>query len=978
MNHGARIRLLILALFGLFSLVAPSGVRADAKADFNRLQKTFFQHFRAKQAVEAEKTARQLRQIADGPLRGDFDIQANALSCQAIAYSLSGRYREAEQLRLQELRIREDVLNREDSMLIACVGGLANLYMLQGRYKEAEPLYLRALEIAEKDGDFLGRWLSTAALGYFYLQAGRYAEAEHLFKKIERTARGNPVIRLMNNHAADGADLMAGVYTSMAILYSRQARSAEAEYYYEQALATWEKHRHATDPMVVAGRHNLAGCYVRRRRYDEAERMLKQCLATKETHPNLTPAGQRGLAATLGSLGVLYANLNRHQEAAAYYQRGLDILRKVLRSEHPDIALAHFNLARCHEAEGDLGQAEAEVNLAIPMFDALAVSSSRWCWECYSLRARVRRRTGKLADAAADLRKAMKVTEGIYELASGNEQNQSNAFSRFHDAYEEMLQLQLELSDLEAAFDAMERSRARGLLSQMRQLGADVLAGVPSEEARRMRQQLGEASTRVTGLRGRLRSFDTFQASEDQKHAIADLSRKLTAARWDYDEAYSEIRNASRIYRLTPRQDEVSAGLPRLQRWLAGQDTLVLEYLLGEEGGFLLAIPSDSPPELVPLTVTAQHASSLRVEAGPLTADRFTAIMEAEDGSWLNGQLQGGAASSGNDTAQKRLAALWQLLVPEKQRQAIRAGQYRRLVVLPDSALSKLPFEVLVVEPGETPVYLLDQDISILYAPSAVTLLQLTERRNEPTRSVRAPVLTIGGCLYDGPGEPASASVLADLASNARYTRRGGSLKPLPFSKTETQWVADVFQQGRQPVAHLRGSLATEANIRFNATNRKVLHFACHGLVDRTHGNLFGALALTPGRKTADPSNDGFLTLAEIYELNLDGCELAILSACETNSGPTQRGEGTWALSRGFLVAGARRVVASNWLVDDQAAASLVSYFCSIIAKAEAAGEKPDYAEALWKAKRWVRNHPDHPEWRHPYYWGTFVLVGPN
>ena len=83
-------------------------------------------------------------------------------------------------------------------------------------------------------------------------------------------------------------------------------------------------------------------------------------------------------------------------------------------------------------------------------------------------------------------------------------------------------------------------------------------------------------------------------------------------------------------------------------------------------------------------------------------------------------------------------------------------------------------------------------------------------------------------------------------------------------------------------------------------------------------------------------------------------------------------------MSRGFLVAGARRVVASNWLVDDEAAASLISYFCSIIAKAEAAGEKPDYAEALWRAKRWVRNHPDHPEWKNPYYWGTFVLVGPN
>ena len=97
----------------------------------------------------------------------------------------------------------------------------------------------------------------------------------------------------------------------------------------------------------------------------------------------------------------------------------------------------------------------------------------------------------------------------------------------------------------------------------------------------------------------------------------------------------------------------------------------------------------------------------------------------------------------------------------------------------------------------------------------------------------------------------------------------------------------------------------------------------------------------------ANPADDGFLTLPEIYELNLKSCELAILSACETNYGPQQKGEGVWALSRGFLVAGARRVVASNWLVDDEAAASLISYFCAGIAKARSHGEAADHATAL-------------------------------
>jgi CHAT domain-containing protein len=154
-----------------------------------------------------------------------------------------------------------------------------------------------------------------------------------------------------------------------------------------------------------------------------------------------------------------------------------------------------------------------------------------------------------------------------------------------------------------------------------------------------------------------------------------------------------------------------------------------------------------------------------------------------------------------------------------------------------------------------------------------------------------------------------------------------------------------------------------------------VVHLACHGLVDESYGNLFGALALTSGPDPDNAGNDGFLTLAEIYELDLDDCELAILSACETNCGPLQQGEGVWTLSRGFLVAGSRRVVASNWLVDDEAAASLISVFFTYVARAEKEGRDVNYSGALQHAKRWVRKQD---KWNSPFYWGTFVLVGPN
>jgi CHAT domain-containing protein len=260
---------------------------------------------------------------------------------------------------------------------------------------------------------------------------------------------------------------------------------------------------------------------------------------------------------------------------------------------------------------------------------------------------------------------------------------------------------------------------------------------------------------------------------------------------------------------------------------------------------------------------------------------------------------------------------------------------------------------------------------------SATVLYNLVQRdRNQPGEPAAQPVLTVANPAYTTPASVPVSEGLAELAARGRFRSAGGTLSALPYTQSESAWVAEGFKKHGITVAALREGLATEANVRGNVGGRRVLHLACHGLADQAYGNFFGCLAHTPGTNaTSNSADDGFLTLPEIYGLNLKQCDLAILGACQTNYGPQQRGEGIWGLSRGFLVACARRVVASNWLVDDEAAASLISVFCSDVAKVEGKGETPDYAAALHRAKRWVRGQA---KWASPYYWGTFVLVGPN
>jgi CHAT domain-containing protein len=113
---------------------------------------------------------------------------------------------------------------------------------------------------------------------------------------------------------------------------------------------------------------------------------------------------------------------------------------------------------------------------------------------------------------------------------------------------------------------------------------------------------------------------------------------------------------------------------------------------------------------------------------------------------------------------------------------------------------------------------------------------------------------------------------------------------------------------------------------------------------------------------------DGFLRLQDIYNLKLPA-ELVVLSACQTGLGKEIKGEGLIGLTRGFMYAGAPRIVASLWKVDDRATSELMKRFYQGLLGPEAlrpAGALRQAQLSLWKQK----------QWRAPYYWAAFVLQG--
>ena len=125
---------------------------------------------------------------------------------------------------------------------------------------------------------------------------------------------------------------------------------------------------------------------------------------------------------------------------------------------------------------------------------------------------------------------------------------------------------------------------------------------------------------------------------------------------------------------------------------------------------------------------------------------------------------------------------------------------------------------------------------------------------------------------------------------------------------------------------------------------------------------------------TADAESDGFLTVLETFRLKIPA-DLVVLSACETAKGKVYRTEGVMGFTQAFLGAGAPRVIVSLWKVDDEATRALMVKFYELWNPKD--GSKGlGCAAALKKAQEFIRDHPDHPEWKHPYYWAAWVLWG--
>jgi len=704
--------------------------------------------------------------------------------------------------------------------------------------------------------------------------------------------------------------------------------------------------------MMIGLTHALAG---------DPEKALESC---RKALPLQEEAGDPRKSQTYTVMGMAYAARGDHKDALDYYKRALDIQQNKEKPDPGGEAITQYRLGELYAALVDYDAALSAYAKARQLWreggrdgEALALSGM----------ARVEGRRNNLTAALGHVEEALKVIEPL-RASLNSQQLRTSYFASRVDYYELYVDLSMRLRDAgdaaaltTAAFEGSERARARSLLDTLSE--ARIEAGLKSDpelaslvdKYRRAQREL--QAKRV--LKGQTREGKG--ASEG-----AALDLEISALRAERDRAEAEIRSRRPRYAALMYPQPLTAAEVQ---GLLDDDTLLLEFALGEERSYVWA-----------LTANELHGYALPPRAEIEGAARRLAEL-LRSGQPLAGQT----ASQRRQLMAQAEAEYWPLAAALGRTllgQVSSLSKKAHVVVVADGRLRYLPFAALPLPDGaaQTPPAdgaahnpLLGRKHVVVSLPSAsvLSVLRQAARREPPTKAVAVfadPVIEQDDPRIQtarrGRPVPAPAEPFEAMTEALRDTG-DTKLQRLPASGREARDIISIAPANSSMEA--TGFKANRENVTSEQLSQyRVVHFATHGIVNETKPELSGVV-LSLYDERGRFREDGYLRLKDIYGLRLP-VDLVVLSACRTGLGQEVRGEGLVGLTRGFMYAGAPRVIASLWKVDDDATAELMKLFYQKMLK-----EEMTPAAALGAAQAEMSGQK---RWSHPYYWAGFILQG--
>jgi CHAT domain-containing protein/Tfp pilus assembly protein PilF len=867
---------------------------------------------------------------------GDRRGEAQTLNNIGAVYWLLGEPQKALEKFNEALPIRRALGDRRgESITLSTIGAV---YWSLGELQKALEKFNEVLPLSLAVGDRSGEAATLSNIGTIYQSFGEPQKALEKFNEA----------LLIKRAVGDRSD-EAAMLINIGVVYHSLGEPQKALEKHNEALllsrAIGERRG------VAIAIHHIGSVYSSLGEMQKSLEKLNEALLLSRA-----VGDRRGEANILHNIGGVYRDLGEMQKALEKFNKALPISRAV--GDRRGEANTLNGIGSVYLSLGEAQKALERFNEALLIFQQIGNRNG----EATTLLgiARAEQKLGDLTQARQTIEQAIRLIESLRTKTDSQELRASYFASRqeFFETYIDVL-MEQHRKNPAAAFDAValavsERARARSLLELLKEARADIRQGVDSsllERERSLQQRLNARAAAQVSLLNR-------KHTPEQADAAAKEIAAITA---EFEEIQTQIRDRSPRYAALTQPQPLA--LTEIQQQALDEDTLLLEYALGEQRSYLWLV-SQRSIDSYDLPPRAEIESATRRVYDLLTA-----------------RPKRGAAPDPQLIAQARKLSRT-LLGPA----APRLGG-KRLVIVAPGALSYLPFAALPAPEDEgrragdyEPLIAKHEVVSIPSASVLSIIRRETAGRQRAAKSVAVladPVFEASDPrLASAKNGKSSGETLAPPADDAELSELTRAIRTMNFSGARAGFARLAFS--RQEAASIIALTSKETGLKatdFSASRAlalsrelnqyRILHFATHGLLNNERPELSG-LVFSLVDQQGKPQ-DGFLRLHEIYNLQLNA-DLIVLSACETGLGKEIKGEGLIGLTRGFMYAGAPRVIASLWNVDDLATAELMKLFYQRMLK-----DGLPAGAALRAAQLELSGQK---RWAHPYFWAGFLLHG--
>ncbi len=808
-------------------------------------------------------------------------------------------YQKAEDYFFQALRIWDKLLPPYSHVLAECYYSLAATQRLKGDFDRGIAFASQAVQIYERSppADIHKLTNIYIAIANNYLHKNEYDAA------IEYS---NRAITLTSSTLGPEDDMLGYYHNTLGVTYQSKGDLDLANESFKKSLEINLKEPELNAGRIADNLINIGLGLDELKQWDSARSYYRKSLEIREGfygkfHPRTIEA-------------MLF--LGEHFVLRNYYDSALSIYHQSLVQSIPEFSSSgaydippkelindNAQLSRIFKAKGDLLK---KMYLLDPeKIDILKISLENYLHAQYTIS--LNRRSYETEGSKLFLAKEQK---GIFE-------NSLDCvywlFNKSGDRHYRHL-----------AFEFMEKSKSMLLLESLNNAEAFNLAGIP-DSIRQMETDLKERMGELQFELGREKKLEIVSKPRirELEEGIFRTSRK--------QDLLKELLQSSYPNYFEIKYNLDTIGFSGMQELLMERETTLVEFFWGDSAIYGLSIAGEQFA-FTRIRSDRDYLGDVHqflAEVSTIPSDLETDPARVEEFTQIGYRLY-----------QKLLKPLISTDVPIK-----------RLLVVGDGLLARIPFEALVSEEGKSyedwfqlPYLLLEFPTSYSYSANLYFKNSTTGTRNWSN-----------GLLAFSYSDQSAANV----KTGSLEILRGMGYDELPGAAKELKAIASLMDG-----EFYWGEDATETNFKINAPGYGILHLAIHGEGGQ---DAFSETKLV-FRNNQDTANDGSLHPHELYNMPLNA-RLVILSACETGMGKYYSGEGMFSMARAFAYSGNPSLISTFWKINDNTTYKLISTLCQNLI----AGESVD--RSLQTAKIVYLNNSIGAA-AHPSNWAAFVAFG--